>query len=309
MLADNNGDVPPKLPARTKMKARSQDHLNSQFDSTAHPNEDDNRGRFPYTGVEATGNKRTAPVESSKTTTYAELCFPKQDKDKEIPRSHQPIGPRLSLNDREIDDFEQEAKTAHAAYGEDKVNFDNNDFFVHEDPFEGANPFLEEKPQKQQGIDGQSLQDENKSNHQPTEDLFLPMSAHRGLPYASKSLENLTIEDSNEKHSENENGYTFPHANKTPSLPRCFSNPTYGSNLDCIAARKPGQSNSLPRQKSPSNDDEAPMVFDEEDIQVLMGQGYTREEIKKALITADNNFAMARKILRTYHGTRQHQEE
>ena len=42
------------------------------------------------------------------------------------------------------------------------------------------------------------------------------------------------------------------------------------------------------------------MQFYEEDFQILEAQGYSRDEIKRALIVAENNFAMARKILREF---------
>ncbi len=285
-ILPDNDDIPPKLPARTK-KARNEDHLNNQFDAAVHPTElEEKRGRFPYAGIDLAGNKRAAQTENSvKNTTYADLAFPKQDKDKEVSRRHPPIGPRLSLNDKEID-FDTEPNNA--AFVEADTNFDNNDFCVHEDPFEGANPFVEAKSQQQRS---------NVSNSLPSmaDQLLRSRSSRSNLTQTSKSLENLTVDSSNsssiENYTDSENEYSVPTASN-PILPRCFSNPTYVSNFEFVNSRDGGQS----------------MEFNEEDIQVLKNQGYTREEIKKALITAENNFALARKILRSYHGTRPYHE-
>eukprot|EP00794_Sanderia_malayensis_P011094 gene11094-12262_t len=43
-----------------------------------------------------------------------------------------------------------------------------------------------------------------------------------------------------------------------------------------------------------------PIEFYEEDFNILMAQGYTEEQISRALVIADNNFALARKILKGF---------
>lgn len=296
-ILPDNGDIPPKLPARSKNRARSEDQLNNQTDATAYSAEHEGaRGRFPYAGIDLTGHKRVVPAENStKGTTYAELAFPQQDNEKEIIYSHPPIGPRLSLNDKEIEDFGTNQKGT--GFDEMNTNFD----LVHEDPFEGANPFLSERSQQQKSS---SFPDENEGISLP------PKPAPRKLTQTSKSLENLTLDNTNGNHSDNENGYTYPTGGSPRSLPRCFSNPTYVSNFAFVSSTKPGLSTTYPPPHNPPGSDGAQTIeFNEEDFQVLMTQGYTREEIKMALITAENNFAMARKILRAYHGPRPHQEE
>ena len=299
-ILPDNDDIPPKLPARAK-KVRNEDHLSSQFDPAVNPMDvEETRGRFPYAGIDLVGNKRTVQTDtSSKTTTYADLAFPKQDKDKEIAHKHPPIGPRLSLNNKEIDDFSTESNNT--AFEEVDNNFDNNQFYVHEDPFEGANPFVDVKLQQQKS---------NASNSLPTTpDQFLRAKyARSNLTQTSKSLENLTVDSNSDHNTENDNDYLVPVASKPVVLPRCFSNPTYVSNFEFVNSKKPGPNTFPPRHHPSESDGEQSIEFNEEDIQVLMNQGYTREEIKKALITAENNFALARKILRTYHGTRQHYE-
>ena len=299
VLPDND-DIPPKLPARAK-KVRNDDHFNNQFDPTVHPTDiEESRGRFPYAGIDLAGNKREVPTDNSvKNTTYADLAFPKQDKDKEIVYKHRPIGPRLSLNDKEIVDFNTGPNNA--AFDEIDNNFDNNEFYVHDDPFEGANPFVDVRSQQQKS---------NASSVPTTPDQFLRAKfARNNLTQTSKSLENLAVDGESENCAENENEYLVPVGCKPVVLPRCFSNPTYVSNFDFVNSQNPG-SNTFPRrhQLSESDGEQQSMEFNEEDIQVLMNQGYTREEIKKALVTAENNFALARKILRTYHGMRQQYE-
>ena len=297
-ILPDNDDIPPKLPARTKNRPRGEDMLNNQTDATAHSVEHEGtRGRFPYAGVDVAGHKRAVPTENSATkgTTYAELAFPQQDKNKEVIYSHPPIGPRLSLNDKEITEFDEKPKGT--AFDEINTNFD----FVHEDPFEGANPFLNEKAQQQLSS---SFPKEDASSSLP------PRPAPRNLTETSKSLENLSLDNANGDYSDSENGYTYPSGIGPRPVPRCFSNPTYVSNFAFGSSAKPGLSKTYPPPHNPpGSDGEQQMEFNEEDFQVLMTQGYNREEIKKALITADNNFAMARKILRTYHGPRPHQEE
>lgn len=43
-----------------------------------------------------------------------------------------------------------------------------------------------------------------------------------------------------------------------------------------------------------------PIEFYEEDFNILMSQGYSREQITRALVIAENNFALARKILKEF---------
>ncbi len=43
-----------------------------------------------------------------------------------------------------------------------------------------------------------------------------------------------------------------------------------------------------------------PIEFYEEDFNILMAQGYSKEQITRALVIAENNFAMARKILKEF---------
>ena len=45
---------------------------------------------------------------------------------------------------------------------------------------------------------------------------------------------------------------------------------------------------------------ERPIEFYEEDFNILMAQGYSREQITRALVIAENNFALARKILKEF---------
>lgn len=85
-----------------------------------------------------------------------------------------------------------------------------------------------------------------------------------------------------------------------------FSNPMYGSRgldpskLEAKVEHRPTRSR-LP-DEDPNLD---AMQFYEEDFTILQAQGYSREEITRALIVADNNFALARKILREFsQGTR-----
>ena len=45
---------------------------------------------------------------------------------------------------------------------------------------------------------------------------------------------------------------------------------------------------------------QCPIEFYEEDFNILMAQGYSKEQITRALVIAENNFAMARKILKEF---------
>lgn len=87
---------------------------------------------------------------------------------------------------------------------------------------------------------------------------------------------------------------------------KSFSNPTYGaqgfdpSKLEAQDSQRPSRFRRP--DEDPNIDD---MQFYEEDFTILQAQGYTRDEITRALIVAENNFAMARKILREFsQGTR-----
>ncbi|KAK3726897.1 hypothetical protein QZH41_016684 [Actinostola sp. cb2023] len=59
-------------------------------------------------------------------------------------------------------------------------------------------------------------------------------------------------------------------------------------------------------QAGKHNDDD--MQFYEEDFQILEAQGYSRDAIKRALIVAENNFAMARKILKEFAQSNQNNQ-
>lgn len=88
---------------------------------------------------------------------------------------------------------------------------------------------------------------------------------------------------------------------------KSFSNPTYGAEgFDPSKLEAQDDHHRRPHTRHPDQDPNLDnMQFYEEDFTILQAQGYTREEITRALIVADNNFAMARKILREFsQGTR-----
>lgn len=83
---------------------------------------------------------------------------------------------------------------------------------------------------------------------------------------------------------------------------KSFSNPTYtAENFDPskLEANEDARHRRLPRLPDDNSNNDA-MQFYEEDFTILQAQGYSREEITRALIVAENNFAMARKILREF---------
>ena len=85
---------------------------------------------------------------------------------------------------------------------------------------------------------------------------------------------------------------------------RSFHNPTYGGHFDPNRL-EPQNDVHRPPPRFPDDASAEAIQFYEEDFTILQAQGYTREEITRALIVADNNFAMARKILREFsQGTR-----
>ena len=87
---------------------------------------------------------------------------------------------------------------------------------------------------------------------------------------------------------------------------KSYSNPTYGAEPFDPSKLEGHSDGHRPPPRFPDDDpnDDA-MQFYEEDFTILQAQGYTRDEITRALIVAENNFAMARKILREFsQGTR-----
>lgn len=87
---------------------------------------------------------------------------------------------------------------------------------------------------------------------------------------------------------------------------KSYSNPTYGAQGFDPSKLESQDDHRRPRSRLPDEDPNMDnMQFYEEDFTILQAQGYTREEITRALIVAENNFAMARKILREFsQGTR-----
>lgn len=78
-----------------------------------------------------------------------------------------------------------------------------------------------------------------------------------------------------------------------------YSNPAYMGTFD--PKQLEGTDNEQRDELLPGHtDNDDDMQFYEEDFQILEAQGYTRDEIKRALIVAENNFAMARKILKEF---------
>ncbi|KXJ26209.1 E3 ubiquitin-protein ligase CBL-B-B [Exaiptasia diaphana] len=77
-----------------------------------------------------------------------------------------------------------------------------------------------------------------------------------------------------------------------------YSNPAYMGTFDPrhLEGSEEEQKDVLPG----NNHEDDNMEFYEEDFQILEAQGYSRDAIKRALIVADNNFAMARKILKEF---------
>ena len=324
LLGQDESTPPPKLPARSKTKqSRNKDHMDNPFDAAKHLVDGDTQGRFPYAGVELSENKRSAQSEQRipARTNYAELHFPRErDGEEQGERSHVQVGPRLSLNDQELEDYYDTPRTDFATNqkttsSEDNVNLDNNGFFVHEDPFEGFNPFSGEKVEHATAVVQRNGQSGNIDDQLLLADQ-VPLPPRVPAPFSNrttKSMDDLSIGSNENKDTDDDNDVEDMGTNplNRPILPRCFSNPTYGSNVDFKASLKTGStSNTLPALShgAPVADThetvQSSMEFCEEDFQILMGQGYSREEIKRALIIADNNFAMARKILREYHGSR-----
>ena len=87
---------------------------------------------------------------------------------------------------------------------------------------------------------------------------------------------------------------------------KSYSNPTYGAEGFDPSKLEASDDHRPPRRRYPDDDPNTDaMQFYEEDFTILQAQGYSREEITRALIVAENNFAMARKILREFsQGTR-----
>lgn len=87
---------------------------------------------------------------------------------------------------------------------------------------------------------------------------------------------------------------------------KSYSNPTYGTEPFDPTKLETSSDGHRPPPRYPDDDPNIDaMQFYEEDFTILQAQGYTREEITRALIVAENNFAMARKILREFsQGTR-----
>lgn len=123
-------------------------------------------------------------------------------------------------------------------------------------------------------------------------------SPHRDIKMSSSSSE-----ISNNRHEQqpetcrniNQNLETRKSWSGTPA--HSYSNPAYMGVFDPkqLEGTDQEQIDLLPQR---DNDDD--MEFYEEDFQILEAQGYSRDAIKRALIVAENNFAMARKILKEF---------
>ena len=323
MLAEEEDVLPPKLPARSKAKqSRNKDHINNPIDVASNFPDDETHGRFPYSGLELSGNKKPAVSENPvpAKTNYAELNFLQPEIEKRDDGSRTNVGPRLSINDHEIEGCDDEPRSIletskKPSSDEGRSDLNENDFCVHEDPFEGFNPFLEEKA-KEANADEQRNRNvfQGESVDIGSQQIVKLSEPNVDSPFpdqTSKSLEDLSISNNDDTDTE-DNCYMHPSSVSNPELPRSFSNPTYGSNFRCKASMEAGQSKTFPpiqgQRVADTERDQNLMEFYEEDFQILMGQGYSRDEIKKALIIADNNFATARKILREYHGCRTQRE-
>ena len=125
-----------------------------------------------------------------------------------------------------------------------------------------------------------------------------------------------TVGHSNDLGTNRNSNSTLPNKTSRPALvsrnswagaeAKSYSNPTYGTEKFDPSMLEAQDDSHRPPPRFPDDDPNLDaMQFYEEDFTILQAQGYTREEITRALIVAENNFAMARKILREFsQGTR-----
>lgn len=80
-----------------------------------------------------------------------------------------------------------------------------------------------------------------------------------------------------------------------------YSNPAYMGVFDhrLLGAGGEGQKEKANGNEKNGNENDN-LEFYEEDFQILEAQGFSRDAIKRALIVADNNFALARNILKEF---------
>lgn len=154
-------------------------------------------------------------------------------------------------------------------------------------------------PSREQPCDGKSF-----SKARSTDNV-IDVGNYNATIADSKSSVNCSTPDISDLPSSNSN--TLQHKKSTrhvlvtrnswagPDETCSYTNSSYGTGFD--PSKLEGK---LDGSEEDDEIDKEDMQFYEEDFQILEAQGYTRDEIKRALIVAENNFAMARKILREF---------
>ncbi|XP_048588678.1 E3 ubiquitin-protein ligase CBL-B-B [Nematostella vectensis] len=114
---------------------------------------------------------------------------------------------------------------------------------------------------------------------------------------SSKIFSSPNISDIDPNMSPNNNSKPPLVSRRSWSGPaRSYSNPAYQGVFDPNNLEANNGEREDDRKATPNDE----MTFYEEDFQILEALGYSRDAIKRALIVAENNFAMARKILREF---------
>lgn len=129
-----------------------------------------------------------------------------------------------------------------------------------------------------------------------TEDVLDNDYAGKDTKLSNSSSE---ISNKNEKLPDKNNSlrHSLVSRNSWSGPAHSYSNPAYLGTFD--PSQLEGMEGEREDLLANANTDDK-MQFYEEDFQILEAQGYPRDAIKRALIVADNNFAMARKILREF---------
>lgn len=284
-------EFPPAVPERKKGKSNAK--------TEARKWADERQFTVGYADIETTSSDTPFVPSTEKRTNYAQLQYPGKSDDNEDSQCNVTANSTGFGDMEEIYDASSYDTPLPVLRRKENVHengLQNNGFGTAEDPF-GFDPFKNDPFQENKCNTVSSVGSKNcpPSKSKSTDDgLNFELSMHKGTDTATMPRLGANSIRSPAARLEARRSWS---AGSHPVLiagSNAFSNPTYAGVLDPDLLEE-GQSEVVSRPEGAEA-----IQFYEEDFQILEAQGYTRNQIKKALIVAENNFAMARKILREF---------
>lgn len=308
--SDSDGnDFPPAIPERKKGKSNNcSKNPQKKADVNARKWADERQFTIGYADIDTTQSDTPFVPSTEKRANYAQLQYPGKQKLEDEDSDHNAPKTSTAFGDTEETDefssYDTPLPLLTHKEGVQENGLQNNGFGTSEDPF-GFDPFKNDPFPENSGnkVVCEAASSTDKKNCPPsksksTDDVLnFELNLRENFNRSSCSSDTATMPRLGARSSaarlEARRSWSEGSHSGLKAGANAFSNPTYDGILDPSMLEEGESEVSRPAGAEA-------IQFYEEDFQILEAQGYSRKEIKKALIVADNNFAMARKILREF---------